>query len=55
MPFALTSGFSGNAAKREQWAAFIRDMAVETPPFEILIAELAEFLMPVARRASIIT
>jgi predicted nucleotidyltransferase component of viral defense system len=55
VPFALTSGFSGNAAKREQWAAFIRDMAVETPPFEILIAELADFLMPVARRASIIT
>ncbi|MEJ7670902.1 MAG: nucleotidyl transferase AbiEii/AbiGii toxin family protein [Casimicrobiaceae bacterium] len=51
-PDALTQAFATNEAKQQQWQAFIRDLAVETPRFEIIITDLAEFLMPRTAQAA---
>jgi predicted nucleotidyltransferase component of viral defense system len=49
-PEALTTAFANDAAKQRQWVAFIRDLA-DVPPLDQVIADLAKFLMPHARRA----
>lgn len=51
-PDALTPAFTTNEAKQQQWKAFIRDLAIDTPPFEIIITDLAEFLMPRTAQAA---
>lgn len=50
-PDALTSGFATDPVKLRQWEAFTRDLASEVPSLEIIVADLAGFLMPHARRA----
>jgi predicted nucleotidyltransferase component of viral defense system len=50
-PVALTPTFATDAGKQRQWAAFVRDLAIEIPVFETVVADLAGFLMPHARRA----
>jgi predicted nucleotidyltransferase component of viral defense system len=51
-PDALTQAFASDAAKQRQWAAFARDVAIEVPPLEVIVVDLAGFLMPPARRAT---
>lgn len=51
-PDALTQAFASDAAKQRQWAAFVRDLAIEVPPLDVIVLDLASFLMPHARRAS---
>ena len=50
-PLALTQTFATDEGKRRQWAAFVRDLAIEIPVFDTVVADLAGFLMPYARRA----
>jgi predicted nucleotidyltransferase component of viral defense system len=45
-PDALTQAFASNDAKQQQWQAFIRDLAIEAPSLEIIVTDLAEFLLP---------
>lgn len=51
LPDALTPAFSTDATKQRQWEAFARDLAAEVPSLEIIVADLAEFLMPHSRQA----
>ena len=50
-PVALTQTFATDVRKQRQWAAFVRDLAIEIPVFEAVVADLAGFLMPYARHA----
>lgn len=47
-PDALTTGFAEDQGKQQQWEAFVRGVEAEAPPLADTIAELAEFLMPIA-------
>lgn len=49
-PEALTEAFASDTAKQRQWAAFVRDLGA-MPALEQVVADLATFLMPHARRA----
>jgi Nucleotidyl transferase AbiEii toxin, Type IV TA system len=49
-PEALTATFAANPMKQAQWKAFARDLAA-APPLDLVVADLAEFLMPHARNA----
>ena len=51
LPDALTPTFCADPAKRQQWDAFTRDLAAEVPSLEVIVADLATFLMPHARQA----
>lgn len=51
LPDALTPAFSTDATKQRQWEAFARDLAAEVPSLEVIVADLAGFLMPHARQA----
>lgn len=51
LPDALTPAFSTDATKQRQWEAFARDLAAEVPSLEVIVADLAGFLMPQAREA----
>lgn len=53
VPVALTQAFAADAGKQRQWAAFVRDLAVEVPGLDTVVADLAAFLMPHARLAEI--
>lgn len=55
LPDALTSAFSTDATKQRQWGAFARDLAAEVPSLEVIVADLADFLMPHARQAMLRT
>lgn len=50
-PVALTQSFAADAGKQSQWTAFVRDLAIESPVLDAMVTDLAEFLMPHARRA----
>jgi predicted nucleotidyltransferase component of viral defense system len=50
-PEALTSAFAEDLAKRQQWTAFIGTVAIQPPDLDVVVAELAAFLMPWATRA----
>lgn len=50
-PLALTQAFAFDSGKQRQWAAFVRDLAIEIPALETVVTDLAEFLMPNAQRA----
>jgi hypothetical protein len=52
-PTALTPAFSADAAKRAQWAAFVRDLAIPVPDFSLVVEDLAAFLMPHSQRAAL--
>jgi len=51
LPDALTPAFSTDETKQSQWEAFARDLAAEVPSLEVIVADLADFLMPHARQA----
>lgn len=51
LPDALTPAFSADATKQRQWEAFARDLAAEVPSLEVIVVDLAGFLMPHARQA----
>jgi len=51
VPEALTAALAEYPAKQAQWAAFIRDLGIEVPALGRVVADLAAFLMPHARRA----
>lgn len=51
LPDALTTVFSTDATKQRQWVAFARDLAAEVPSLEVIVVDLAGFLMPHARQA----
>lgn len=55
LPDALTPAFSTDATKQRQWGAFARDLAAEVPSLEVIVADLADFLMPHARQAMVRT
>jgi predicted nucleotidyltransferase component of viral defense system len=50
-PLALTQAFAFDSGKQRQWAAFVRDLAIDIPALETVVTDLAEFLMPHAQRA----
>ena len=50
-PLALTQAFAFDSGKQLQWAAFVRDLAIDIPALETVVTDLAGFLMPNARRA----
>lgn len=50
-PLALTQAFVFDSGKQRQWAAFVRDLAIDIPALETVVTDLAEFLMPNAQRA----
>ena len=45
-PDALTPAFAENAAKQQQWDAFVRGIGVEAPTLADVVEELSEFLLP---------
>jgi predicted nucleotidyltransferase component of viral defense system len=47
----LALNFAQDDAKRQQWAAFIKDLSGEVPPLATVIKDLAAFLIPKAREA----
>ena len=51
IPDALSKEFAADTMRRQQWAAFVLDLAVPTPAFETVVGDVAAFLMPVARLA----
>jgi predicted nucleotidyltransferase component of viral defense system len=51
LPDALTLGFAKDENKRRQWAAFVRDLAKDAPPLEVVISEIAAFLQPMSLAA----
>ena len=51
LPDALTAEFARDEAKRRQWNAFSADLAIITGPFETVIYDLANFLMPQVAQA----
>jgi predicted nucleotidyltransferase component of viral defense system len=50
-PLALTVAFAADAAKRAQWAAFVRRSGLEAPMLEAVVEELGRFLLPVLEAA----
>jgi predicted nucleotidyltransferase component of viral defense system len=53
-PEALTAHFGSEPQKREQWRAFVEDVALDPGDLEKVIADIAAFLMPHARAAALI-
>lgn len=51
LPDALTTAFSTDVTKQRQWEAFARDLSAAVPSLEVIVADLAGFLMPHARQA----
>ena len=51
LPDALTPAFSTDATKQRQWETFASDLAAEVPSLEVIVADLAGFLMPHAQQA----
>jgi len=50
-PEALSQVFANDEAKQRQWAAFVRDLGIDVPALDVVVSNLAEFLLPHARRA----
>lgn len=51
VPDALTPEFARDASKRRQWDAFVRELAAGPGSLEIVVSDLAAFLMPTAVKA----
>lgn len=47
----LALDFAQDDAKRQQWAAFVKDLSGDMPPLAAVIKDLAAFLIPKAREA----
>lgn len=54
-PDALSQAFAEDRAKQEQWAAFIKDVAVQPGSLAEVVDSLADFLMPRAAEARKLT
>jgi hypothetical protein len=54
-PYALTEGFVFDAAKRQQWGAFLRRLKIDTSlyPLEHVVADIRTFLLPAMESARI--
>jgi hypothetical protein len=50
-PDALTTAFSGEAQKRQEWASYIADLGLPELDLVQVVSDLAAFLMPHAGRA----
>jgi len=50
-PDALTPAFAADDAKRQQWRAFVSNVAVDPGELSRVVADLAAFLMPHTRAA----
>ncbi len=50
-PDALTPAFSSDAAKVQQWNAFVSDLSAQPGTLEVVVRDLAAFLMPRAEEA----
>lgn len=51
LPDALTPAFANDPAKQQQWTAFLQGIEAEPIPLADVVADLAAFLTPQARRA----
>lgn len=51
VPDALTPAFANDRAKQQQWEAFVRNLNIVPESLDLVLKELAEFLMPMAVRA----
>ena len=51
-PDALTPAFAADLSKQRQWAAFVRDVAIDPGSLAEVIEQLAAFLMPHAVKAN---
>jgi predicted nucleotidyltransferase component of viral defense system len=51
VPDALSREFARDTGKRQQWDAFVRDLAVNPGPLDSVVDDLAAFLMPIAASA----
>ena len=51
VPDGLSQAFADDAAKRQQWESFRRDLEVDPGPLDIVIGVLKAFLMPAAAAA----
>ncbi|MGY8635336.1 nucleotidyl transferase AbiEii/AbiGii toxin family protein [Bradyrhizobium sp. 14AA] len=51
LPVAFTAAFTEDAGKKDQWAAFTKQVAVDPGPLTDVAKALAEFLMPRAKEA----
>lgn len=50
LPLGLSAAFSGDAAKRRQWDAFVRRNQLQAPDLDVVVAELGGFVLePLAR------
>ncbi|MFJ1260282.1 nucleotidyl transferase AbiEii/AbiGii toxin family protein [Cupriavidus sp. CuC1] len=52
--FAMSPDLADDKAKQTQWIAFARELAA-VPPLDVVVADLAAFLMPHAARARAIS
>jgi hypothetical protein len=50
-PDGLTSAFAGDPTKRQQWAAFVEEVAGNPGPLADVVEALAAFLLPHAEKA----
>ena len=50
-PDALSPSFAADPAKQRQWAAFVRDVALEPGSLPEIVEALSTFLLPLARAA----
>lgn len=51
LPLGLTAAFADDAAKRQQWAAFLGKNRLAAPPLAQVVADLAAWLAPVLAAA----
>ena len=51
IPDALTPAFAADPGKQRQWAAFVKDVAVDPGSLASVVEHLAGFLMPIAAAA----
>ena len=50
-PDALTEAFADDQSKQKQWASFVDNLAVQPGPLDVVIEDLATFLLPHAAKA----
>ena len=53
-PDALTPAFAADDQKRRQWRAFVTEVAIDPGSLDVVVADLAEFLMPLALAAAVL-
>jgi len=51
LPDGLTPAYAEDRAKRAEWQAFTANIEADMPDFEVIVSDLAAFLMPAAEAA----